>query len=79
MPDALLCLQTFSKLKMLLKMFQYFQKAERREVLLAQRTGFLLKKRFAVSAMKSVKRCMVAFLENKYLHILIPIVSATLT
>ncbi|ECC7061813.1 hypothetical protein DBS46_20215, partial [Salmonella enterica] len=63
--DVLLCLQTFSKLRMLLKMFRHFQKAERREVLLAQRTGFLLKKRFAVSAMKSVKRCMVAFLENK--------------
>lgn len=34
---------------------------------------------FAVSAMKSVKRCMVAFLENKYLRIFIPGVSATLT
>lgn len=33
MPDVLLCLQTFSKLKMLLKMFRHFQKAERREVL----------------------------------------------
>ncbi len=33
MSDILLCLQTFSKLKMLLKMFRHFQKAERREVL----------------------------------------------
>lgn len=45
----------------------------------SQRTGFLLTKCFAVSAMKSVKRRMVAFLENKYLRIFIPGVSATLT
>lgn len=38
-----------------------------------------LTKCFAVSAMKSVKRCMVAFLENKYLRIFIPGVSETLT
>ncbi len=33
MSDVLLCLQTFSKLKMLLKIFRHFQKAERWEVL----------------------------------------------